>query len=72
MNEEVPDQDLKDPDYHYRAKYPDSYRMDGMKITKFERDYRNTLEYEFVKVFLEYFIDAVSYDASSLLNVVSL
>ena len=69
MNEEVPDQDLKDPDYHYRAKYPDSYRMDGMKITKFERDYRNTLEYEFVKVFpLSISSMPVSYDASSLLK----
>ena len=56
--------------YDYRMKYPDSYiASSGLKVTKFERDHQNLLEYEFIRVFpLAINSMPVSYDTSSLLK----
>ena len=38
--------------YHYRPTYPDEYTADqGLKILKFERDYKKVLTYEFFRSF---------------------
>tara|TARA_B100000700_G_scaffold237271_2_gene263395 strand:+ start:401 stop:1156 length:756 start_codon:yes stop_codon:yes gene_type:complete len=60
---------LKLENYFYRMRYPDSYTAAGLKIIKFEKDYRRTLEYEFVKSFpLAITSMPVSYDGSDLLK----
>ena len=64
------DQQLMQPSYFYRMQYPDEYIADqGLIVRKFERDYRQQLEYEFVRSFpLAINSMPVSYDASSLLK----
>jgi hypothetical protein len=58
------------PTYCYKVNYPNLYiSQNGLSITKFERDYRNTLKYNFVNVFpIAVSSMPVSYDASSLLK----
>ena len=63
------------PSYHYRMRYPDGikgsggYRVDNLTITKFERDYKSTLTYTFVKAYpVAVNSMPVSYDASNLLK----
>ena len=60
----------KDPHYFYRARYVEEYVASGLKVIKFERDYRGqTLEYEFIKSFPTAVTSIpVSYDSSSLLK----
>lgn len=62
----------KDPNYFYRVRYPDGdngYTAQGLKVIKFERDYKQTLEYEFIKSFpISVSSMPVSYDSSSLLK----
>ena len=63
--------ELIDKNYFYRMRYPNDYIADqGLKITKFEKDYTdNVLEYEFVRSFpLSISSMPVSYDGSSLLK----
>ena len=61
--------DSLDPTYFYRVRYPDDYMATGLKVIKFERDYKSTLEYEFVRSFpLSISSMPVSYDSSSLLK----
>jgi len=57
--------------YHYRARYPNEYIMDqGLKVTKFERNYQNSLTYNFVRAFpLSVSAMPLTYDASSLLKI---
>ena len=64
------DTQLMQDNYDYRMKYPDSYiASSGLKVTKFERDHQNLLEYEFIRVFpLAINSMPVSYDTSSLLK----
>ena len=59
-----------DAHYFYRARYVEEYVASGLKVIKFERDYRGqTLEYEFIKSFPTAVTSIpVSYDASSLLK----
>ena len=63
---------LKTPNYFYRMRYPDGpsgYTAAGLTVKKFERDYRRTLEYEFVKSFpLAITSMPVSYGGSDLLK----
>lgn len=40
-----------DPNYFAKMQYPDTYKMDQTKITKFERDYLNSIEYTFFGLF---------------------
>ena len=63
--------------YHYRIRYPGTggdnstgYRcMRGLMITKFEKDMRNTLSYEFVGAYpISISSMQVSYESSSLLK----
>ena len=60
----------KNSNYFYRANYPNLYISEnGLSITKFERDYKNTLTYNFVNVFpIAVSSMPVSYDTSSLLK----
>ena len=71
-NISLQDQDtqLMQSNYDYRIKYPDSYMADqGLKITKFEKDHQNLMQYEFTRVFpLAINSMPVSYEASSLLK----
>ena len=61
--------ELKKSNYFYRMRYPESYTAAGLKIIKFEKDYRRTLEYEFVKSFpLAITSMPVSYEGSNLLK----
>jgi len=59
-----------DRHYFYRMRYPNKYILDqGLKITKFERDYSNRLEYEFIRSYpISISSMPVSYDSSSLLK----
>ncbi len=65
--------------YNYRLRYPDSdsdvygdgegYRATGLTVTKFERDYMNSLTYTFVKSYpISINSMPVSYDTSNLLK----
>ena len=64
--------DNTSPSYHYRMRYPDGtngYRVDGVKIIKFERDHKQSLTYTFVKAYpIAVNSMPVSYDASNLLK----
>ena len=62
--------DLTNPGYHYRMNFPESYRCErGLKIVKFERDYKNRLEYEFIGAYpISVSSMPVSYESSNLLK----
>ena len=69
--------ELKDTRYHYRMNFPEEYRCEGLKIRKFERDYKtelpkhgySSLEYEFIGAYpVSVSSMPVSYDSSSLLK----
>ena len=62
--------ELTNPGYHYRMNFPESYRCErGLKIVKFERDYKSSLEYEFIGAYpLSVGSMPVSYESSSLLK----
>ena len=64
------DTQLMQDNYDYRMKYPDSYiASSGLKVTKFEKDHQNLLQYEFIRAFpLAINSMPVSYDTSSLLK----
>ena len=58
------------PNYYYRLNYPDLYiSKQGLKITKFERNYSSYLQYEFINAFpISVSSMPISYEASSLLK----
>jgi hypothetical protein len=62
----------EDRQYFYRVRYPEGtngYTADGLTVTKFERDYTQTLEYKFIRAFpISINSMPVSYDSSSLLK----
>jgi hypothetical protein len=62
----------EDREYFYRVRYPEGtngYTSDGLTVTKFERDYTQTLEYKFIRAFpISINSMPVSYDSSSLLK----
>lgn len=60
----------KSKDYFYRVRYPDTYiKETGLKVIKFERDYKTKLEYEFIRTYpISIQSMPVSYDASNLLK----
>lgn len=62
--------DTRRKNYSYRVKYPDEYISDqGLIVRKFERDYKQLLEYEFIRSFpLAINSMPVSYESSSLLK----
>ena len=67
MNE---DEKAVNINYHYRPKYPDEYMAEqGLKVFKFERDYKQVLTYEFVRSFpLSISSMPVSYSGNDLLK----
>ncbi len=56
--------------YFYRVRYPDNYVADqGLRVIKFERDYKTKLEYDFIRAYpISISSIPVSYDSSSLLK----
>ena len=62
----------EDPNYFYRVRYPEGkggYTSQGLKVIKFERDYKQKLEYNFIKSFpISINSMPISYDSSSLLK----
>jgi hypothetical protein len=40
-----------DKGYFFRMKYPQDYKTDAVKIIKFDRDYKNEIEYNFFGLF---------------------
>ena len=56
--------------YFYKMKYPDQYKCNFTKITKFNRDYQNELQYYFVGLFpVSMSSVSVSYDSSTTMTV---
>ena len=67
---EESEKDLAFENYSYRSRYPSQYTSTGLTVTKFERDYKSQLQYEFVKSFpLAITSMPISYESSSLLKV---
>ena len=72
--------DTYSPSHNYRVRYPDStpekrdvggegYTATGLTVTKFERDYQNSLTYNFVRSYpISINSMPVSYETSSLLK----
>ena len=64
--------DTYSPSHNYRVRYPDGgngYTATGLKVTKFERDYQNSLTYNFVRSYpISINSMPVSYETSSLLQ----
>ena len=61
--------DALNENYFYRMRYPDDYCSTGLKVNKFEKDHKQSLEYEFVKSYpIAITSMPVSYDTSSLLK----
>jgi hypothetical protein len=70
---------ITDSNYFYRVRYPDGdgngdgkdpgYVSSGLKVIKFEKDYQQKLEYQFIKAYpISIASMPVSYDSSSLLK----
>ena len=60
---------IRDSSYTYRVKYPDTYTVAGLSVTKFEKDYNNAMTYQFIKSYpLQITSMPVSYDGSDLLK----
>ena len=56
--------------YYRRMRYPDLYKVDTMTVTKFERDYGQTLKYKFINAFPKELTPIpVTYGAADLLKV---
>ena len=75
MNEDQNEESLNRKNYCYRLRYPDGpdgnngYTATGLTVTKFERDYQQALEYQFIKSYpISISSMPVSYDTSGLLK----
>ena len=56
--------------YFRRMRYPDSYKCDTMYITKFEKNYRRRLDYQFINAFPKSITSIpVSYGSAEVLKV---
>jgi hypothetical protein len=56
--------------YYRRMRYPDLYKVDTMTISKFERDYGQTIKYKFINAFPKSLSNIpVTYSAAELLKV---
>ena len=59
----------KSNSYTYRVRYPNTYTVAGLSVTKFEKDYNQALTYQFIKSYpLQITSMPVSYDGSDLLK----
>ena len=60
---------LTDNAYHYRMRYPEDYKSNETKIVKFERNYRQFLEYKFIGLFpMSLNSTRVSYEGAQVLK----
>ena len=58
--------DKRQRGYFYRMRYPDQYKCEGLRISKFDRDYRNGVQYNFISAFpVSISGTPVSYEASN-------
>ena len=58
-----------DPTRYYRMNYPSSYRSDALYITKFEKDTKDSMTYQFIGAFpLNLSAMPVSYEGSDVLR----
>ena len=56
--------------FYRRVQYPDSYKCDTMYITKFEKNYRRRLDYQFINAFPKSITSIpVSYGTAEVLKV---
>ena len=61
--------DYVDRTKYYRMNYSNLYKTDGLYITKFEKDNRNSMTYQFIGAFPVNIVSMpVSYEASSILK----
>ena len=61
---------VTEPGYFFRMKYPRDYKCDTTKVLKFDRDYRNQIEYNFYGLFPTSMSSvSVSYNDSQTLTV---
>lgn len=59
-----------DKGYFFRMKYPLDYKADAVKILKFDRDYRNEIEYNFFGLFpTSMYSPTIAYNDSQVLTV---
>lgn len=60
----------KNRNYFYRIRYPNTYIMDqGLKVIKFEKDYKSSLTYEFIGAYpISITSMPISYESSNLLK----
>jgi hypothetical protein len=59
-----------DDNYYRRVMYPDDYKVQTMRIIKFERDYKQQLEYQFINAFPKLITTIpVSYGQADILKV---
>ena len=62
--------DLTNEGYFFRMKYPEDYKTDTVKILKFDRDYKNEIEYNFFKLFpISLYSPTIAYNDSQVLTV---
>jgi len=56
--------------YYYRARYPDTYKCERIRLLKFDKDHDNRIEYNFLNAFPTNVSNTqISYDASRVLEV---
>lgn len=56
--------------YYYRMRYPSQYKCNETRIIKFDKDYRNELEYKFIGMFpINLSSTPISYGTSDILKV---
>lgn len=59
-----------EPGYFFRMKYPKDYKCDTVQVLKFDRDYRNEIQYNFYGLFpISMYSPTVSYNDSQVLTV---
>lgn len=62
--------DITNEGYFFRMKYPRDYKTDTVKILKFDRDYKNEIEYNFFKLFpISLYSPTIAYNDSQVLTV---
>lgn len=63
-------EDENKPDYYRRFQYPDTYKVDTMYISKFEKDYKNEIVYQFKNAFPKSMTSIpVAYGTADLLKI---
>ena len=62
-------EDYRTRSAYYRMNYPNAYKTDGLYITKFEKDAKNSMSYQFIGAFpISIAATPVSYDQSDVLK----